>query len=124
MRDKKRLLYQFDRYMKKWFSLFQMVVISIGHTELCRHSCAPNATAAKDSLRDAPPTFVSASDFALNVAEALDLLSRELPNTLAVVASPPADPAALSAAAPHRPVACRIAAAAFCPCAQVDGGRW
>ncbi len=102
-----------------------MVVISIGHTELCRHSCAPNTTTpAKDDLRDnGPTTFVSASDFALNVAEALDLLSRELPNTLAVVASPPADPAALSAAAPHRPVACRIAAAAFCPCAQVDGGR-
>ncbi len=101
-----------------------MVVISIGHTELCRHSCAPNATTpAKANVRDGPPTFVSASDFALNVAEALDLLSRELPNTLAVVASPPADPAALSAAAPHRPVACRIAASAFCPCAQVDGGR-
>ncbi len=67
---------------------------------------------------DANATVVTAEEFSLHLTEALDLLSRELPNSLVVVL-PPADPAFVTSAF-HRPLACRIASGVFCPCAERD----
>ena len=81
-----------------------MIFVSSGHNDLCRHSC--NRTTSP----------VSADDFSAHLSDALDLLSRDSPNSLVVVL-PPADPAFVMDAF-HRPLACRMATGVFCPCAR------
>ena len=93
---------------------WKIVLILIGHNDLCKLSCTHNGTLNGIDGNNNPQT---AKDFVQNVKRALDVLMKGLPRTHVSLILPP-DPT-LTMEAFHRPLVCHLASKVICPC--VDG---
>jgi len=89
---------------------WKVITVAVGHNDLCKFSCSADNNETKD---------ISPEEYAENVIEALDYLSREMKRTF-VNLLPPADPTFVLAAS-HKPLACHLASRVFCPC--IDGPK-